>query len=148
MLTQQLFFALGIASNIALITIFLLVRAGREDDVRRAGWAYTLLALPAVYTIIMVAREQQSVRYTIFLCLFLAFVALETLYDRILHLHFRQDWRLLVPYLALYWAMNYGFVVMVWQMSMPRGLLMLGLATLQMVANIGTHLPLRTTQQA
>ena len=42
-------------------------------------------------------------------------------------------------FLALYVSSSYGFVVMVWKESMPRGILMLALAVVQIVANTRTH---------
>ncbi len=83
---------------------------------------YFLLAIPDIYAIILVQREQQTQRYTIFLGIFLAFPAIELLYDWILKIPFREtmDWKLLVPYLALNFSMNYGFVVMTWKFySLP-----------------------------
>jgi hypothetical protein len=35
--------------------------------------------------------------------------------------------------------MNYGFVVMVWKSSLPRGILMLALFVVQIVLNIVSH---------
>ena len=87
----------------------------------------------------LVAQEQKAVQYSIFLGIFLAFLALEGLYDYILKIPFRENWKLLTPYLVLYYAMNYGFVVMVWKISLPRGLLMLGLFIIQIIINICTH---------
>lgn len=54
---------------------------------------------------------------------------------------FRGIWKPLVPYLALYFAMNYGFVVMVGKTSLTDGLLLLGLFVLQIAVNIPTHGP-------
>ena len=74
--------------------------------------------------IFLVVREQKAVQYSIFLGIFLA---LEGLYEHILKIPFRKNWKLLTLYLVLYYAMNYGFMVMVWKTSLPRGLIMLGL---------------------
>ena len=109
------------------------------DILRRMGWVYLLLAIPAVYGIVLVVQEQKDVRYSIFLGIFLAFLALEGIYDWILKLPFRQNWRLLIPYLCLYYSMNYGFVVMVWKTSLIEGLIMLALAIIQIVVNISSH---------
>ena len=67
--------------------------------------------------------------------------AFEALYDWILKIPFREsmNWRLLAPYVALYIASSYGFVVMVWKESVAGGLLMLGLTVVQLVANALTH---------
>ena len=135
---EELFFILGLVNNLFLIFIFL-IRKDKMVLLKRFGWVYLLLAIPAVYGIFLVVREQKAVQYSIFLGIFLAFLALEGLYDYILKIPFRENWKLLTPYLVLYYAMNYGFVVMVWKISLPRGLLMLGLFIIQIIINICTH---------
>jgi hypothetical protein len=135
---EKLFFILGLVNNLFLIFIFL-IRKDRMVLLERIGWVYLLLAIPAVYGIFLVLQEQKAVHYIIFLGIFLAFLVLEGLYDHILKIPFRNNWKLLTPYLVLYYAMNYGFVVMVWKTSLPRGLIMLGLFIIQIIVNICTH---------
>ncbi|GAG55910.1 unnamed protein product [marine sediment metagenome] len=135
---EELFFILGFVNNLFLIFIFL-IRKDKMVLLKRIGWVYLLLAIPAVYGIFLVVREQKAAQYSIFLGIFLAFLALEGLYDHILKIPFRKNWKLLTPYLVLYYAMNYGFVVMVWTTSLPRGLIMLGLFIIQIIVNIYTH---------
>ena len=109
--------------------------------VQRFGWLYLLLAVPATCADVLVQQEGKSAQYTIFLAIFIAFLAIEALYDWVLKIPFREqpDWRLLVPYVALYTSSTYGFVVMVWKESVPGGLLMLALAVAQVLANALTH---------
>ena len=135
-----LYFALGVANNVALLVVFLL-RKQRLDLIRRFGWLYLLLALPAGVGIVLATREQAPVQYTIFLAIFLAFLAAEALYDWVLKIPFREhpDWRFLVPYVALYVSSAYGFVVMVWRESVPGGVFMLALTVAQLAANSATH---------
>ena len=135
---EELFFILGFVNNLFLIFIFL-VRKDKMVLLKRIGWGYLLLAIPAVYGIFLVSQEQKAVQYSIFLGIFLAFLALEGLYDHILKIPFRKNWKLLTPYLVLYYAMNYGFVVMVWKTSLPRGLIILSLFIIQIIVNICTH---------
>ena len=135
---EELFFILGLINNLFLIFIFL-IRKDKMALLKRIGWVYLLLAIPAVYGIFLVAQEQKAVQYSIFLGIFLAFLALEGLYDHILKIPFRRNWKLLTPYLVLYYAMNYGFVVMVWKNSLPRGLIMFSLFIIQIIVNICTH---------
>jgi hypothetical protein len=137
---ETLFFALGLVNSVALIVIFV-VRGRRLDLVQRFGWLYLLLAAPATYALVLAQQERKPTQYTIFLALFLAFLAIEALYDWILKIPFREhmDWRLLVPYVALYVSSSYGFVVMVWKESTPEGIIMLTLAAVQVVANVWTH---------
>jgi len=78
-------------------------------------------------------------QYSIFLGIFLAYLALEWMYDFVLKIPFRQNWKLLTPYLCLYYAMNYGFVVMVWKTSLLGGIVMLALFIIQIIVNISTH---------
>jgi hypothetical protein len=139
---EEFFFILGIVNSIFLIFIFL-IRKSKFTLLQRIGWVYMLLAIPAVYGIILVVQEQQTVRYTIFLGIFLAFLLLEGLYDYVLKINFRENWRKnwkwVVPYLCLYYAMNYGFVVMPWKTSLTWGLIMLGLFIIQIITNLRTH---------
>lgn len=138
---EPVFFALGFVNNLFLIFIFL-IRKNRLTLLHKIGWVYLLLAIPAVYALTLVQQEQKSDRYTIFLAIFLAFLAIEALYDWILKIPFREkmDWRQLLPYVALYISMNYGFVVMVWKYdSLTRGVILLCLFIIQLVTNVYSH---------
>jgi hypothetical protein len=138
---EPLFFILGLLNNICLIIIFI-IRKNNLDLLKKIGGLYFLLAIPAIYAIFLVQQENKTQRYTIFLVIFLAFLVIEFLYDWILKLPFREtmDWKLLVPYVALYISMNYGFVVMVWKYdSVIGGVIMLGLFVIQIIANIISH---------
>ena len=111
---------------------------------QRVGRFYFLLAIPAVYGIFLVQQEHKAVQYSIFLGIFLAFLALEVFYDYILKIPFRENlkkyWKPAIPYLAFYYAMNYGFIVMVWKnYSKIGGIIMLGLFIVQIIVNISTH---------
>jgi 4-hydroxybenzoate polyprenyltransferase len=143
-MTEKLFFILGIVNNLFLIFIFLIRE--KMTLLKRIGKLYFLLAIPAVWGIFLVQQENKSVRYSIFLGIFLAFLALELLYDYVLKIPFRENlkkyWKQSVPYLALYYAMNYGFVMMIWKYySQIGGAIMLGLLIIQIIVNIRTHLP-------
>lgn len=138
---EPFYFALGLANNAFLILIFLM-RKKRLALLQKIGWVYLLLAIPAIYAMLLVQQEQKSWRYTVFLGIFLAFLVIEALYDWILKISFREtmDWKQLAPYVALYISMNYGFVVMVWRYdSWIRGMLMLALFVIQIVANMLSH---------
>lgn len=138
---EPLFFTLGLVNNVFLIFIFL-IRKKQLALLQRIGWLYFFLAIPAIYAIFLVQQEQKTLRYTIFLGIFLAFLAIEALYDWILKIPFREkmDWKQLLPYVALYISMNYGFVAMVWKYdSVIGGIILLSLFVIQIVANIVTH---------
>lgn len=141
---ELFFFLLGLVNSILLICIFLM-RKNRLTLLRRIGWTYLLLSIPAGYGLVLVAHEQKTVQYSIFLVIFLIYLTMEWLYDYVFKIPFREtrSWRLLVPYLALYYAMNYGFVVMPWKTSLTWGIIMLGLFVVQIITNLGTH-PLKT----
>jgi hypothetical protein len=128
------FFVLGLTNSIFLILLFL-VRKNRLDLVNRFGWTYFLLAVPAAYGIFLVQQENQTTQYSIFLGIFLAFLFVEWLFDYKLKVNFRESWRRnwkwLAPYLGLYYAMNYGFVVMPWKASLVWGLIMASLFVVQ-----------------
>lgn len=51
-----------------------------------------------------------------------------------------MDWKQLTPFVALYISMNYGFVVMTWKYySLLRGIILLVLFVIQIIANMVTH---------
>jgi hypothetical protein len=139
---ELFFFILGLVNSIFLIFIFL-IRKNRLALVQRIGWIYLLLAIPAIYGIILVVQEQKTVRYSIFLGIFLAYLLVEWLFDYVLKINFRENWKKnwkwLVPYLGLYYAMNYGFVVMPWRTSLVWGFIMLCLFIIQIIANLRSH---------
>ena len=138
---EELFFLLGLANSALLIAIFLLAKSKRMGDVRRVGLAYLLLAIPALYGIFLVVQEKNAWQYGVFLGIFIAYLALEAVYDFVLKVQFRSSWKYLLPYLCLYFAMNYGFVVMVWKWSLAPGLLMLAIFVVQIAINIWANHP-------
>ena len=139
---ELFFFILGLVNSVSLILIFL-IRKKRLDILHRFGWIYFLLAIPVAYGIFLAQQGNGTLRYSIFLGIFLAFLFVEWLFDYVLRIDFRRNWRKnwkwLLPYLSLYYAMNYGFVVMPWQTSLVWGLIMLGLFVIQIVVNLRTH---------
>jgi hypothetical protein len=136
------FFILGLVNSIFLISLFL-VRKNRMDLVHRFGWIYFLFTIPAAYGIFLVYQENETVRYAIFLGIFLAFLLIEWLFDYVFKINFRENWRKnwkwMIPYLGLYYAMNYGFIVMPWKNSLVWGLIMLGLFIIQIIVNLRSH---------
>ena len=141
-MSELFFFILGIINSIFLIFIFL-IRKNRFALLQRIGWVYLLLAIPAVYGIILVFQEQKAVQYVIFLGIFLAFLFIEWLFDYYLKVNFRenwkQNWKWILPYLVLYYMINYGFVVMPWKTHIQWGLVMAGLFIIQIIMNIRSH---------
>ena len=139
---ELFFFILGLINSAFLIFIFL-VRKNKLAILQKVGWVYLLLTIPAAYGIFLVGQEDKTLRYSIFLGIFLAFLIIEWLYDYVLKINFRvnwkKNWKWVAPYLGLYYAMNYGFVVMPWQTSLTWGLIMLGLFIIQIIANLRSH---------
>jgi len=136
---ETFYFLLGIVNSLLLIAIFLLVRYAKAAQVATAGKVYLALAVPAIIGIVLAQQQQKPVQYTIFLGIFLAFLMLEGIYDFVLKVSFRDNWKLLTPYLLLYWSMNYGFIVVTWRHSKLQGGILLGLFVLQILANIRSH---------
>jgi hypothetical protein len=139
---ELFFFILGLVNSIFLILLFL-VRKNRMNLVHRFGWIYFLLAVPTTYGIFLVYQENETVRYAIFLAIFLVFLLIEWLFDYVFKINFRGNWRKnwkwMIPYLGLYYAMNYGFIVMPWKSSLVLGLIMLGLFIVQIITNLRSH---------
>jgi hypothetical protein len=134
-----IYFALSIANSVCLILIFLFRKFSRIDLVKKMGYGYFALALPAIYLLAVCWREAMAAQYAVFLGLFICYLLLEWLYDFVLNLDFRRNWKLLVPYLVLYYAMNYGFFAMLWKNSKTYGLIVLALILIQIVLNFWSH---------
>ena len=136
------YFTLGLVNSLMLISIFL-IRRKNLALLQRFGWIYLLLAIPAVYGIFLVSIEHKPIQYSIFLGIFLFFLLMEFLLDHALKINFREDlkknWKWMLPYLILYYAMNYGFVIMPWKYSLTWGLIMLALFAIQLIANLVSH---------
>jgi len=81
-----------------------------------------LLSVPAAYEILLCVQEHKPVQYSIHLVLFLVYLSIEWLLDYVLKIHFREgwkkNWKWMIPYLALYFSTNYGFIVMAWKTSL------------------------------
>lgn len=104
--------------------------------------AFLGLTIPTLYALVLARQDVSRAQYTIFLAIFLVYLAVEGLFDWVLKIPFREsmNWQLLVPYAALYIASGYGFVVMVWKFdSLAGGVLMLALTVVQVLTNVGTH---------
>jgi len=137
-MARRLFFLLGLANSFLLILIFI-IRGRHLSFIESYGWIYLLLAIPAIYVFYRVQSDQKATQYRIFLGLFLFYLLVEGLLDFAFKTDFRANWAVLGPYIALYNAMNYGFIVMPWQDSRKQGILMLALFILQLLVNYSTH---------
>ena len=136
------FFILGVVNGAFLISIFM-IRGNSLDILKRIGWIYLLLAIPTIFGFFFAAQEKNSERYIIFLGIFLTFLFVEWLYDYVLKINFRENWKknwtLMLPYLGLYYAHNYGFLVMPWKHNLLWGLVMLSLFIVQIITNLRSH---------
>ena len=141
-MAETIFFIIGILNSLSLVTIFL-IRKDRMDILKKYGKLYFLLVLPAAVDIFLVFYEDVDIRYFVFLVIYLVFLLIEWLYDYVIKTDFRENWlknwKWAVPYLGLYYAMNYGFVVMPWKSHVPWGILMLVLCIVQLYTNIRSH---------
>lgn len=137
---EHLYFGIGLLNNLILISIFVVRKNKKIDIIKTVGKVYiALLGSIAVFAMIIGVYFQVDVRFIVFLSIFLAYLILEIVFDYILKIDFRKDWKLLTPYLILYYAMNYGFVVMIWKVSLLKGILLLSLFIIQMIVNIISH---------
>jgi hypothetical protein len=69
----------------------------------------------------------------------LVFLGLEVLFDCVLKKDFRSNWRLLTPYLILYFFANYALVMIVWKQNLTQGAIILGLYIVQLIFNAFSH---------
>lgn len=136
------FFTLGLVNSLLLISVFI-IRRKRLALLQRFGWIYLLLSVPAAYGILLSAQEHKPIQYSIFLVIFLIYLLLEWILDHVFKINFREDWKKywmwMLPYLGLYYAANYGFVVMSWKTSIIWGMIMLILFVIQIFTNISSH---------
>ena len=137
-MARRSFFFLGLTNSILLILIFI-IRGEHLSFIESYGWIYLLLAIPAIYVFFIVQSDPKVTQYRIFLGLFLVFLLVEGLLDFAFKTDFRSNWSVLGPYIALYNAMNYGFIVLPWKDSRKQGILMLALFIVQLLANYSTH---------
>ncbi|MFX0101738.1 MAG: hypothetical protein ACFFCS_19390 [Candidatus Hodarchaeota archaeon] len=135
--------ALGLIHNILLITIFFKRKRVINNDyspLKPIGVSYAILtSFLSVSSLIVAVVFKEDIQTLIFLLIFIGFVALEITLEFILKIDFRNDWRYLVPYLALYYMSNYSAVMLVWERSMPFGILILVLFICQIVVNTWSH---------
>jgi hypothetical protein len=138
---ETIFFITGLVNNLFLIAIFV-VRVKHMSLLYRFGWIYFFLALPALAGLCL-AIADGKLQYAIFWGIFLGFLLAEGLLDWVVKVDFRSNWKtnwvFLTPYLILYYAMNYGFVVMPWKSSPAQGIAMLILFLVQLVINVTSH---------
>jgi hypothetical protein len=138
-----IYFLIAVVNNLLLISLFLFTRFGRLDIVKKIGNAYFSLIIPAIYLLALSGRQEMSIQYSIFLSIFIVFALLEFAFDFLFKIEFRTDfrenWKYLIPYLVLYYAMNYGLCIMVWKNSLTKGVVIVFLFGIQIVANILSH---------
>ncbi len=102
-----------------------------------------MLAIPTIVFIIIAVSEKAMIEYVVFLIIFFAFLLFEWLMDFIFKIEFRENFKTnlkwVIPYLCLYYAMNYGFVVMPWKLHLSWGLIMASLFIIQIALNLWSH---------
>ncbi len=138
---EILLFLLGLFNNLLLIAIFYFSKVQNFALVKKIGRFYLLLSVPAVVALVLCVLEQKPLTYSMFLALFLAFLAFEALLDFVLKIDFRLkwNWKIIIPYVALYYASNYGLVVMSWKENLVWGLILLVLFVVQLIMNAISH---------
>ena len=132
----------GFFQNLLLILIFYLRFKGYEknkDLIRKIGYFYLGLAPFAIIVWVLSVTNQRPSSNGIFCAIFLIYLAIEALLDFILKIEFRSIWYLLIPYLILYYIVNYGIVVMIWAEDSNWGIVMLVLWIIQLIVNGISH---------
>ena len=132
----------GLLNNLLLILIFFLRFKGfekKKDLIQKIGYIYLGLAPFAIIVWVLSVLNERPSSNGIFCAIFLIYVAVEALFDFILKIEFRNIWYLLIPYLILYYIINYGIVVMIWAESQSWGIVLLILWIIQLVVNAISH---------
>ncbi len=141
---EPLLFALGILINLFFTLIFFLIKKQRLDLVKPIGIILFSITLPgAVSLLILMIIEGIRIVFIMFGVFILSFLIIEIVYDYILKLEFRSDKKLLVPYVILYYAMNYGLIVMNWSVNLTYGIIILILSIVQLAFNISNHINIK-----
>ena len=139
---ELFFFILGLINSVFLIIIFSL-RKRRIDIVKKYNYIYLLLAIPAIILLIISASEPSAIQYTIFLIIFITFLIYEWILDFWLKKDFRENMKdnllWVIPYLMLYYSMNYGFIIMPWKSNISWGIIITFLFLVQFTLNIISH---------
>ena len=133
-------FVVALLNSVFLIAIFIVRKNPTSPTLRMLGKVYLCLFIPAgVAGIVVALVEQAEPSYYIYLAIFLAYLGLEALFDFILKVDFRTNWKLAVPYLVLYYIYNYGFFVLPWKHDIVLGIILFALFIAQIVTNAVTH---------
>ncbi len=133
-------FIVALCNSAFLVAIFIVRRNPASPLLRKIGKTYLALFIPAgIAGIIVTLVEQADPSYIFYLTMFLAYLGLEALFDYVLKVEFRTNWKLLVPYLVLYYIYNYGFMVMPWKQDVVLGVILMTLFIAQIVTNAITH---------
>ena len=138
---DTLLISIGLLFNLLLISVFILRKYQHWAIIKVIGILLTLLGIPAIIVIILLIVQdgEKNIQTIIFLCFFLAYLIIEALFDLILKLEWRQNWKLMIPYLIFYYAANYSVVGMVWHRNNIWGPIIAALAVIQIVVNIWSH---------
>jgi hypothetical protein len=138
---EPLLFALGIIINLTFSVIFFLTKKQKLHLVRPIGIILFSITLPGtVILLILMIIEGVRIGFIVFGVFILLFLIIEILYDYVLKLEFRSDKKLLVPYLILYYAMNYALIALNWSVNLAFGIIVLILFIVQLIFNILKHI--------
>jgi len=133
-------FVLGLLHNLLLVSIFYSRRIRNEGLLRKFGLAYLILTIPlTIISLIFSIVEGMASWYTIYLAIVLVYLLVEALLDWVLKIDFRSNWKLLIPYLVLYFFANYALVMIVWRTNLTLGIIILVLYIIQLIFNALSH---------
>lgn len=134
---------LALVHNILLITMFILRKRVVDDDysrLNRVGIPYSLsTVILSMSCLILSYVLGEDYRTLGFLWVFIGYIGFEILLEYIMKIDFRNNWKLLVPYLVLYYMANYSAVMLVWDRNVPFGVVILVLFICQIVVNAWSH---------
>jgi hypothetical protein len=136
---STLLFVIALFANLILILIFLYRKKEDYILIKKIGYGLYVVGLLDIFAIIMVVIQGEDTRLIWFLGFYLAFLVIELLFDYILKIDFRTNWKLLTLYLIFYYMANYSLIMMNWLFSSTLGLIILILFIIQLLANILTH---------
>jgi len=137
---NELMFILGLAHNLLLICIFYLAGIKNKNLLKKFGLAYLIIVIPLCLTnLVLSFTESKEYLTSLFLVIVLVYLCFEVTLDWVLKKDFRKDWRLLTPYLMLYFFANYALVIIVWKSNLTFGAILLTLYITQLILNAFSH---------
>ena len=133
-------FVLGLVHNLLLICVFYLAGIKNKVLLKKFGLTYLIIVIPlCLINLVLSFTESKEYLTSLFLVIVLVYLCFEVTLDWVLKKDFRKDWRLLTPYLMLYFFANYALVIIVWKSNLTFGAILLTLYITQLIFNAFSH---------